>query len=69
MAALENHKASQQWAEGKVPGMDVWLREERWRQQLPAKGVGAAPDEKMPEWMRKARERARQQQAETGGAA
>lgn len=37
MAALENHKASEQWASPRhVPGMDVWLNEERWRQELPS---------------------------------
>lgn len=35
LAALENHKRSAQWRAGRIPGMDVWLREERWRQSLP----------------------------------
>jgi hypothetical protein len=40
MAALENHKSSEQWADPKhIPGMDTWLSEERWRQTLPAKSA------------------------------
>jgi hypothetical protein len=35
MTALQDHLRSAQWRAGKVPGMDVWLREERWRQSLP----------------------------------
>jgi uncharacterized protein YdaU (DUF1376 family) len=36
MAALINHKESAQWANSRmIPGMDVWFREERWRQVLP----------------------------------
>lgn len=36
MAALANHKASEQWQTPKhIPGMDTWLMEERWRQTLP----------------------------------
>lgn len=34
MEALDNHLASEQWLSGKVPGMDIWLNEERWRQTL-----------------------------------
>jgi hypothetical protein len=35
MAALENHKASEQWKSPHlVPGMDTWLTEERWRQRF-----------------------------------
>jgi len=39
-AALENHKASEQWSVAKkIPGMDTWLKEERWNQRLdPPKG-------------------------------
>lgn len=40
LLALENHKASQQWANpAHIPGMDVWLSEERWRQELPPAGA------------------------------
>ena len=40
MAALANHVASEQWSNPRlIPGMDVWLREERWRQVLPAAGA------------------------------
>lgn len=40
MLALENHLASDQWADAKlIPGMDTWLEEERWRQTLPAKSA------------------------------
>lgn len=44
VAALENHKASEQWSNSRlIPGMDVWLSEERWRQELPPAGaVGAS---------------------------
>jgi len=46
MAALENHLASEQWANPRmIPGMDVWFEEERWRQELPA---AAAPARKAP---------------------
>jgi hypothetical protein len=34
IAALRNHMESEQWQHGKIPGMDKWLREERWRQRL-----------------------------------
>jgi predicted transcriptional regulator len=43
-ATLENHKASEQWENPKlIPGMDLWFKEERWRQTLPPKSeaVGA----------------------------
>lgn len=47
MAALVNHNASEQWLNPKlVPGMDVWLNEERWRQTLPA--ASGAPVGKRP---------------------
>jgi uncharacterized protein YdaU (DUF1376 family) len=38
--ALNNHKASEQWTVAKkIPGMDTWLKEERWNQRLdPPKG-------------------------------
>lgn len=43
MAALENHKASEQWSNPRmIPGMDVWLAEERWRQELPPAGAVTA---------------------------
>lgn len=55
--ALANHKASEQWSNPKhIPGMDVWLREERWRQVLPPAGP-ASPYAHLPEWARKAKER------------
>lgn len=42
-AALENHLASEQWANPRmIPGMDVWFAEERWRQELPAAGAVTA---------------------------
>jgi len=43
MAALDNHLASEQWQSGQhVPGMDVWLNQERWRQVLePVEAVSA----------------------------
>lgn len=47
LAALRQHVASEQWqAPDKIPGMEKWLAEERWRQQLPAAkpvGVGITP--------------------------
>lgn len=43
MAALVNHIASEQWSNPKyIPGMDVWLAEERWRQRLPPAGAATA---------------------------
>lgn len=43
MNALENHVASEQWSNPQhIPGMDVWLREERWRQVLASKNAGVA---------------------------
>jgi hypothetical protein len=30
LAALDNHKASQRWADGYVPLMTTWLSQERW---------------------------------------
>lgn len=43
MSALANHLVSEQWSNPKmIPGMDVWLREERWRQELPAAGAVTA---------------------------
>ena len=49
MAALENHKASGQWQDPKlVPGMDTWLNEERWRQQL--EPPTAKVDPRRPSW-------------------
>ena len=51
LAALEQHKASAQWADSKlVPGMDTWLREERWRQVLTADG----PPAQKPRWAKPA---------------
>lgn len=51
MAALENHKRSEQWADAKlIPGMDTWLNEERWRQELPAKPVDAQRAERLAKW-------------------
>lgn len=43
MSALANHIASEQWSNPRlIPGMDVWLTEERWRQELPAAGAAMA---------------------------
>lgn len=54
MAALTNHRASEQWSNPKhIPGMDVWLREERWRQTLPASSPSQHSN--LPEWARKAK--------------
>jgi uncharacterized protein YdaU (DUF1376 family) len=40
IAALANHVGSDQWSNPRlIPGMDVWLAEERWRQELPAAGA------------------------------
>jgi hypothetical protein len=37
LEALDNHKQSEQWKNPQlVPGMDIWLTEERWRQRLDA---------------------------------
>jgi hypothetical protein len=30
LTALENHKASQHWADGYIPLMTTWLSQERW---------------------------------------
>lgn len=41
--ALANHRRSEQWSNPKhIPGMDVWLREERWRQVLPPAGAATS---------------------------
>ena len=43
-AALEQHKRSAQWQEGRlIPMLKTWLQEERWIQELPEpkRGVGA----------------------------
>lgn len=57
LAALENHKASEQWQNPKlIPGMDTWLTEERWRQTLPAVGaVTPAQKSNEPEWVQRAK--------------
>lgn len=59
MAALANHKASAQWANPRmIPGMDVWFREERWRQVLPSEASASTPASQTPwpsrveEWKR-----------------
>lgn len=53
MDALANHVASEQWQNPQlIPGMDVWLREERWRQVLPAAGESDAIDKRTPAWAR-----------------
>lgn len=53
MLALDNHKASEQWSNPKhIPGMDVWLNEERWRQVLPAVGESEPDDRRTPAWAR-----------------
>lgn len=45
-AALENHKASEQWQTPKlIPGMDVWLKEERWTQRLDPPKPSWRPEE------------------------
>jgi hypothetical protein len=51
MAALENHKRSEQWQTPKlIPSMDKWLEEERWRQRLdPPKA--AAPSSSFGTWV------------------
>lgn len=51
MAALQNHAASAQWRDkSKIPNMDRWLSEERWRQTLPAEEPRV--DTRVPEWAR-----------------
>lgn len=53
---LENHKASEQWSKPNlIPGMDVWFKEERWRQSLPsaAEADRAAVNAKLPAWARR----------------
>lgn len=57
MAALANHKASEQWSNPRmIPGMDVWFREERWRQVLPARAAKASTpfdagrEERLAKW-------------------
>jgi uncharacterized protein YdaU (DUF1376 family) len=54
MAALANHIASEQWSNPKhIPGMDTWLNEERWRQELPARGSESDTDDRrLPAWAR-----------------
>lgn len=40
LAALENHIVSERWSNPKyIPGMDVWFKDERWRQVLPPAGA------------------------------
>lgn len=42
MAALEQHKTSEQWENlSMIPSMKKWLEEERWIQILPVRGEGA----------------------------
>lgn len=54
--ALQNHLASEQWADSKlIPGMDTWLSEERWRQRLPAKGTAVGRADTRPAWAQRAR--------------
>lgn len=58
VAALEGHKRSAQWADPRlIPGMDVWLREERWRQELPTAGSvsPSRPAKPEPEWVTQAK--------------
>lgn len=55
MAALANHILSEQWANPEhIPGMDTWLTEERWRQELPIAGSASAreSDRRLPAWAR-----------------
>jgi hypothetical protein len=64
--ALENHTASADWQDAKViPGMEKWLNGEYWLQRLSP--TSAAPANKweanLPEFARKARERARAAQS------
>ena len=44
LAALEQHKRSEQWQKHIIPSMLTWLREERWIQVLPE------PDRKLTPW-------------------
>ena len=56
MAALRNHIASAQWQDtSKIPNMDRWLTEERWRQSLPAEEAAqpSGPSEIQREFERK----------------
>jgi hypothetical protein len=53
--ALENHKASAQWSDpALVPGMDKWLREERWIQELPATLAAKPGGKVLPAWAQRA---------------
>lgn len=56
MAALANHKRSEQWANPRmIPGMDTWLSEERWRQTLTAKGAETPSGHRVPQWLQDAK--------------
>jgi hypothetical protein len=60
MAALHNHKLSEQWQTPKlVPGMEKWLEKEYWRQRMdPPKQDGASMSKweaSLPEWAQKVR--------------
>jgi hypothetical protein len=42
LAALEQHKRSEQWRNGRIiPSMVTWLQEERWIQVLPEPEIPA----------------------------
>ena len=57
MAALENHKASEQWADPKlIPGMDTWINGEYWRQVLPSATV-TKPTPVVDRWKQQAKGR------------
>lgn len=43
LAALDNHKASEQWSAGKIPNLAKWLDEKRWTNELlPPKAAGTS---------------------------
>ncbi len=41
LAALDNHKRSEQWTLGKIPNLTKWLEERRWLQELPPPKLAA----------------------------
>lgn len=47
MIALRQHKKSEQWANGMIPSMRVWLEEERWIQVLPETPAYAEDGERL----------------------
>jgi hypothetical protein len=50
LEALENHAASAQWLDGRIPNMTRWLQEQRWLSRLDPPKVAAVVDSKLPAW-------------------